>query len=157
MSPKGRDAAEQRRRMEEVAGHAAQEHAADEAFERPEPASHRWVVALVLALAAAGVVAWDVREMRSGTPPLPAPEQERSLVGVITVLSRQIEAVRRDTGVYPATLDAVAPPLEGVTYRRTEGGFALDAMAGEVLVTFVSDRNPQLLTERVRPAKEDTP
>lgn len=149
MSPDGTDAGEYRRRMEEVADHAAQEHAADEAFQRPGPRSSRWLLALVLAGAAVGVVAWNVAEVRSGTPLLPAHEQERSLIGVVTVLARQIEAVRGATGAYPASLDAVAPPLEGITYRRTEGGYALDAVAGNVMVTYVSDRAPRLRTERV--------
>jgi hypothetical protein len=137
--------------MEEVAGHAAEEHAAeeeaaDELFRRQEPGSSRWLVALLLGVAAVGVAAWNVREARSGTPPLPAYEQERSLAGVVTVLSHQIEGVRAATGAYPASLASVAPPLEGVTYRLTEGGYALEAVAGHVVVTFVSDREPQLLT-----------
>jgi hypothetical protein len=138
--------------MEQVADHAAREHAADETFERPERRSSRWVVALLLAAAALAVAAWNVREIRSGTPPLPSDEQERSLVAVLTVLSRQIEGVRSATGAFPASLDAVAPPLEGVTYRPTEGGYALEAAAGDVVVTFVSDRDPQLLTGRVADA-----
>jgi hypothetical protein len=149
MSPNANDDGNYRRRMEEIAGDAAQEHAADEAFQRPEPRSSRWLVALLLAGAAAAVAAWNVSEVRSGTPPLPAYEQERSLIGVVTVLARQIEAVRGATGAYPADLDAVAPPLEGITYRRTEGGYALGAAAGNVVVTYVSDRSPRLRSERV--------
>lgn len=139
-------------RMEQVADYAAREHAADETFERPEPRSSRWVVVLLMAVVAVGVVAWNVREVRSGTPPLARDAQERSLVAVVTVLSRQIERVRSATGAFPAGLDAVAPPLDGVTYRRTEGGYALEAVAGDVIVTFVSDRDPQLLTGRVADA-----
>lgn len=134
--------------MEQVADHAAREHAADEVFERPEAKSSRWIVVLLLAVAAVGVVAWNVREVRSGTAPLPPDAQERSLVAVVTVLSRQIEGVRSATGAFPASLDAVAPPLDGVTYRRTEGGYALEAVAGDVMVTFVSDRDPQFVTGR---------
>ncbi|HSW28071.1 MAG TPA: hypothetical protein VLH75_01140 [Longimicrobiales bacterium] len=135
--------------MEQVADHAAREHAADEGFERPEHRSLRWVVVLLLAAVAVGVVAWNVREVRSGTPPLAPDAQERSLVAVVTVLSRQVERVRSATGAFPVSLAAVAPPLDGVTYRRTEGGYALEAVAGDVVVTFVSDRDPQLLTGRV--------
>jgi len=149
MSAKPKDPGEYHRMMEQVADHAAREEAADQAFERAEPRGSRWVVALLLAVAAVGVVAWNVREVRSGTPPLPAREQEGSLVGVVTVLSRQIEGVRSATGSYPASLDRIAPPLAGVTYRLTEGGYALEAVAGEVVVTFVSDRAPPLLTRRV--------
>ncbi|MHB1193254.1 MAG: hypothetical protein ACYC6F_09425 [Longimicrobiales bacterium] len=140
--------------MEQVADHAARDHAADETFERPEPRSSRWVVVLLLAVVAVGVVAWNVREVRSGTPPLAPDAQERSLVAVVTVLSRQIEGVRSATGSFPASLDGVAPPLGGVTYRRTEVGYALEAAAGDVVVTFVSDRDPQLLTGRVADAAE---
>jgi len=149
MSRTPKDPEEYRRRMEEVAGDAALEHAADEAFKPPEPRSSRWLAVLLLALAAAGVLAWNVREVRSGTPPLPAYEQERSLMGVVTVLARQIEGVRASTGAYPVSLEGIAPPLQGVTYRRQAGGFALEAVAGSVVVTFVSDRDPQLLTGRV--------
>jgi hypothetical protein len=149
MNQKGTDHGRQRRLMEEVAGDAAREHAEDEAFERAEPRGSRWLVALLLAVAVVGVLAWNVREIRSGTPPLPAWEQERSLVGVVTVLSRQIEAVRGTTGAYPASLAGVAPQLQGVTYRLTDGGYALEAAAGTVVVSFVSDREPRLVTARV--------
>jgi hypothetical protein len=145
-----RNPAERRQRlMEQAADHAAREHAADEVFERPEPNRSRWGVLLLLAVIAGGVAAWNVREAGSGPPPLPIQRQEQSLVGVVTVLSHQIEGVRSATGAYPASLDAVAPSLEGVTYRRTEGGYALEALAGDVVVTFVSDRDPPLLSGRV--------
>ena len=156
MSPNRKHAGDYQRMMEQVADHAAKEHDADELFERPEPRSSRWVVVLLLAVVAVGVVAWNVREVRSGTPPLPAHEQEQSLAGVVTVLSRQIEGIRSATGSYPVSLHGIAPPLEGVTYRRTEGGYTLEAVAGEVVVTFVSDRAPQLLAGRVR-ATAETP
>jgi hypothetical protein len=154
MSPNANEAGDYRRKMEEVAGHAAEEQAADAAFQRPELRGSRWLVALLLAAAAVGVLAWNVNEARSGTPPLPAHEQERSLRGVLTVLARQIEAVRSATGAYPQTLDAVAPPLEGVSYRRTEGGYALEAVAGNVVVTYVSDREPRMRAGRVDAAPE---
>lgn len=149
MSRKGKDPSQHRREMEEVAGHAAEEHAADELFQRPEARSSRWPVALLLGVAAAGVVAWNVREARSGTAPLPAYEQERSLTGMVTVLARQIEGVRAATGAYPASLERVAPPLEGVSYRLTDEGYELEAVAGNVVVTFVSDRDPQIVAARV--------
>lgn len=149
MSPNAKDPAEYQRRMEEVAGDAAREHAADEAFEREPSRGSRLGVAVVLALALAGVLVWNVRIARMGTPPLPTYEQERSLMGVVTVLSRQVEAVRASTGAYPASLDAVAPPLDGVTYRLTAGGYQLEAVAGDVVVTFMSDRDPQMVAGRV--------
>ncbi len=153
MSAERGEPAERRQRlMEQVADRAAREHAADEVFERAEPKRSRWGVLLLLAMAAGGVAAWNVREAGSGPPPLPLQQQEGSLVGVVTVLAHQIEGVRRATGAYPVSLDAVAPPLEGVTYRRTEGGYALEALAGDVVVTFVSDRDPPLLTGRVADA-----
>jgi hypothetical protein len=156
VSAKGTDPGEYRRRMEQMADHAAREEAADQAFERPEPRGSRLAVALGLAAVVVGVGVWNVRVARSLTPPLPAYEQERSLVGVVTVLARQIEGVRSTTGSYPASLDRIAPPLDGVTYRRTDGGYALEAVAGNVVVTFVSDRNPPLLTGRVTAQAEGT-
>lgn len=149
MSSMTKDPAEYQRRMEEVVGDAAREQAEDEAFQREPSRGSRVGVAVILVLALAGVLVWNVRLARMGTPPLPSSEQERSLVAVVTVLSRQLEAVRASTGAYPASLDAVAPPLDGVTYRLTAGGYELEAVAGEVVVSFVSDRDPRIVAGRV--------
>lgn len=148
MSRKGKDAGEYRRLMEEVVDQAVLYEASDRPPPPKEPQAARWVVFTILAGAAVAVAAWNVSLARAVAPPLPAHEQEAALRGVVTVLSRQIETLRGTTGAYPATLDPVAPPLDGVTYQRADSGFVLEAAAGKVVVTFDSRRDPPIRVGR---------
>jgi len=149
MSGRKGDAADQQRRMDEMVDEAVQHVEADQAGEPRQPERSRLGVLVLLVLAAAAVGWWNVRVARQGVPPLPDYRQETALMGVVTVLSRQIESVKDETGAYPVTLDGIAPPLEGISYRRTEGGYALEAVAGSVVVTYLSDRIPQIHAARV--------
>jgi hypothetical protein len=151
MNSRSTDGRGEQRRMDEVVDEALQHVEADQAVE-PKPAERSRLGALVLLVFAAAAVGWwNVRVARQGVPPLPDYRQETALMGVVTVLSRQVENVHSATGAYPATLDGLAPPLEGISYLRTEGGYALEAVAGGVRVTFQSDREPQFQTGRVEP------
>jgi len=101
-----------------------------------------WPLVAFLAVAGVAVTLWNVRALEPDARPLPAKRQRAELAGMLYVLAAQVEATKERTGAYPATLDAVAPPLDGVVYRREAEGYVLEATAGGVTLSYRSGDDP---------------
>lgn len=140
--PGGAHPDEMRRLVDQVAEREAAEGALPSRTRPRGRATGLFAVVAALAMAVAG---WNVYLVRSGTPPLAAGQQEAALAGVLYVLSVQLDQWRGIHGSYPSTLDGLAPPLRGVTYRRTENGYEISAASGGVVVTHRSDQDARLL------------
>ena len=84
------------------------------------------------------VTSWSVWTLTRPVQPLEPQAQEASLAGVLYILSQQLEGYRAEHLLYPATLEAVSPPLVDVTYRLEGEGYVLQARANGVELIYRS-------------------
>jgi len=121
-----------------VDGALQQAAAVDEAtLEPPRRRSKGKILALLL-IPLVVTTSWGVWTLTRPVQPLEPQAQEASLAGVLYILSQQLEAHLAEQGVYPASLDAVSPPLGGVTYVLEGEGYVLEATANGVELSYAS-------------------
>jgi hypothetical protein len=111
--------------LQEVMEHVEEARAAAPVLE-PER-SWRPLALVFLFLAFAGVVAWNVVQLREESSP--AFPQQRVLEGMeatmlLTIM--ELEQIRSETGEYPASLVGTSVDRPDLSYRRTAGGFVLE-------------------------------
>lgn len=103
----------------------------------PPRRSKKQILALLLILLVIAT-SWSVWTLTRPVPPLEPEAQQASLAGVLYILSQQLEGYRAEHLLYPATLEAVSPPLGGVAYRLEGEGYVLQARANGVELIYRS-------------------
>lgn len=119
----------------------AREHAKDreeaQSTEAPPPKSKGRILTLLL-IPLVLTTSWSVWSLTRPAPPLAPQVQEASLAGILYVLAQQLDRHHAENGSYPASLDEISPPLDGITYSLEEDGYLLEATANGMELSYGS-------------------
>ncbi len=76
-------------------------------------------------------------------PPALTPAQEIAQQRFAVYLTRgRVEAFRRDSGYYPASIAAVGDSEDGVEYRPTSSGYVISSTTGDIRLRLTEKTNP---------------